>query len=90
MNEFRNNADVAHALIELGGQLALRDADPVTALCCSASALCVIDALSRRTLEVDAVAMIGAAGEIVRAEEFSPEMDNAISAAGLTLQLDRD
>jgi hypothetical protein len=90
MNGFRNRADVERALTELGRQLALRDADPVTALCCGASALCVVGALSRRTLDVDAVAMIGAAGEIVRVEEFSPEMDDAISAAGLSLQLNRD
>jgi len=89
MSGFGNKADVERALTELGRQVALRDADPVTVLCCGASALCVVGALSRRTLDVDAVAMIDAAGEIVAVEEFSPEMNDAISAAGLSLELDR-
>jgi hypothetical protein len=90
MKTFASKADVEQALTELGRQLALRDADPVTVLCCGASALCVVGALSRRTLDVDAVAMLGADDEIVRVEEFSPEMDQAISAAGLSLQLNPD
>lgn len=89
MNGLGNKADVKRALTELGRQMALRDADPVTVLCCGASALCVVGALSRRTLDVDAVAMIDADGEIVAVEEFSPEMNDAISAAGLSLALDR-
>ncbi|MBU3665512.1 MAG: hypothetical protein FGM15_06495 [Chthoniobacterales bacterium] len=87
MNGFTKKADVERALTEPGRQMALRDADPVTVLCCGASALCVVGALSRRTLDVDAVGMIDAEGRIVASEDFSPEMDAAITAAGLSLSL---
>ena len=87
MKGFGDRADVERALTELGRQLALRDADTVTVLCCGASALCVVGALSRRTLDVDAVAMVGSKDEIIAVEEFSPEMNEAISAVGLSLGL---
>ena len=87
MKGFGDRADVERALTELGRQMALRDADPVTVLCCGASALCVVGALSRRTLDVDAVATIGSKGEIIAVEEFSPEMNEAIAAVGLSLAL---
>jgi len=87
MKGFGDRADVERALTELGRQMALRDADPVIVLCCGASALCVVGALSRRTLDVDAVATIGPKGEIIAVEEFSPEMNEAIAAVGLSLAL---
>lgn len=87
MNNFGNRADVEKALTELGRQMALRDADHVTVVCCGASALCVLGLLARRTLDVDAIGLIGTNGEIAAIDEFSPEVDQAITAAGLSLGL---
>ena len=52
-----------------------------------ASALCVLGLLARRTLDIDAIGLIGTNEEIVSIEEFSPEVNDAIAAAGLSLGL---
>lgn len=87
MKDFGNRSDVEHALTELGRQMALRDADRVTVVCCGASALCVLGLLSRRTLDIDAIGTLGKTGEIEAIDRFSPEMDSAITAAGSSLGL---
>lgn len=87
MKSFSHRADVERALTELGRQLALRDADHVTVLCCGASVLCAMGILSRRTLDVDAIGTIDGGGNILAIEEFSPEMVEAVAASGLALDL---
>lgn len=87
MNNLHTREEVESALLELGRQLALRDADHVTVLCCGAAALCALGILSRRTLDVDAIGLVGQKGEIVAIEKFSPEMLEAIAATGRKMQL---
>jgi len=87
MKDFGNRADVERALTELGRQMALRDADHMAVVCCGASALCVLGLLARRTLDIDAIGLVGTNKQIVSIEEFSPEVNDAIAAAGLSLGL---
>lgn len=87
MKDFGSRADVERALTELGRQLALRDADHMAVVCCGASALCVLGLLARRTLDIDAIGLIGTNEEIVSIDGFSPEVNDAIAAAGLSLGL---
>lgn len=87
MKDLGDREEVEKALAELGRQMVLRDADPVTILCCGASVLCFLGLISRRTLDVDAIAMIDAKGDAIEVEEFAPEMTAAIRAAGLSLGL---
>lgn len=87
MTDFSSRSDVERALMELGRQMALRDADPMTIVCCGASALCVLGAFSRRTLDVDAIGMVDPSGEIIGIGEFAPEVKDAITAAGAVLGL---
>lgn len=87
MRSFSHLSDVERALSELGRQLALRDADHATVICCGASVLCALGLLSRRTLDVDALGMIDEAGRLLAIEKFSAEMVDAVSASGLALDL---
>jgi hypothetical protein len=87
MKDFGSRADVERALTELGRQMALRDADHIAVVCCGASALCVLGLLARRTLDIDAIGLIGSNEEIASIDEFSPEVNDAIAAAGLSLGL---
>ena len=87
MKDFRSRADVERALTELGRQMALRNADHVTVVCCGASALCVVGLLSRRTLDIDAIGTLGKTGKLEAIDGFSPEMNGAVAAAGLSLGL---
>jgi hypothetical protein len=87
MKDFGSRADVERALTELGRQMALRDADHMAVVCCGASALCVLGLLARRTLDIDAIGLIGTNEEISSIGEFSPEVNDAIAAAGLSLGL---
>jgi hypothetical protein len=64
MKDFGSRADVERALTELGRQMALRDADHIAVVCCGASALCVLGLLARRTLDIDAIGLIGSNEEI--------------------------
>lgn len=53
----RNEID--RALTELGRQLARLDAGEVRILCGGAAGLCMLEILSRSTLDVDALGLLG-------------------------------
>lgn len=90
MKSLRTRAEVEQALTELGRQLALRDADHFTVVCCGAAALCALGILARRTLDVDTLGLIDRSGKIVAIEEFPAEVRDAIESASHTLGLNPD
>jgi hypothetical protein len=90
MKGFGRKDEIEGALSELGRQMALRDASHLTVLCCGAAALCAVDALSRSTLDVDAVGAVNPDDEIVPLEAFSTDTAAAIAATAQKLGLHSD
>jgi hypothetical protein len=90
MSGFGRKDEIERALGELGHQMALRDASPLTLLCCGAAALCAVDALSRSTLDVDAVGAVNPGNEVVRLPAFSPDTAEAIAVTAKKLGLQSD
>lgn len=90
MNGFGRKEEIEAALSELGRQMALRDANHLTVLCCGAAALCVVDVLSRSTLDVDAVGAVSLGDQLVPIEAFSTDIATAITATAQKLGLNGD
>jgi hypothetical protein len=80
--------EIDQALIELGRQLARLDSSEVRILCGGASALCMLEILSRSTMDVDALAILGKGGTLTKIRRFPKELQTAIQRTATTLGLD--
>lgn len=85
---FDGKADIHQALTELGRQLARLDSGQIRVLCGGASALCMLEILSRSTMDVDALAILGRDGMLSKIRKFPKELEQAIQRTAITLGLD--
>lgn len=85
-----NKTEIDRALTELGRQLARLDSSEVRILCGGASALCMLEILSRSTMDVDALAILGKGGALTKIRRFPKELQRAIQRTAATLGLDDD
>ena len=85
-----NKTEIDRALTELGRQLARLDSSEVRILCGGASALCMLEILSRSTMDVDALAILGKGGALTKIRRFPKELQTAIQRTAATLGLDDD
>ena len=83
-----NKTEIDRALTELGRQLARLDSSEVRILCGGASALCMLEILSRSTMDVDALAILGKGGALTKIRRFPKELEMAIRRTATTLGLD--
>ena len=83
-----NKTEIDRALTELGRQLARLDSSEVRILCGGASALCMLEILSRSTMDVDALAFLGKGGALTKIRRFPKELEMAIRRTATTLGLD--
>ena len=83
-----NKTEIDRALMELGRQLARLDSSEVRILCGGASALCMLEILSRSTMDVDALAILGKGGALTKIRRFPKELEMAIRRTATTLGLD--
>lgn len=82
--------EIGRALIELGRQLACLNSSEVRILCGGASALCMLEILSRSTMDVDALAILGKGGALSKIRRFPKELQLAIQRTATTLGLDEE
>ena len=87
---FDGKAEIHRALTELGRQLTLLDSGEIKVLCGGASALCMLEILSRSTMDVDALAILGKGGALTKIRRFPKELQTAIQRTATTLGLDDD
>ena len=85
-----NKTEIDRALTELGRQLARLDSSEVRILCGGASALCMLEILSRSTMDVDALAILGKGGALTKIRRFPKELQMAIQRTATTLGLDEE
>ena len=85
-----NKTEIDRALTELGRQLARLDSSEVRILCGGASALCMLEILSRSTMDVDALAILGKGGALSKIRRLPKELQLAIQRTATTLGLDED
>jgi hypothetical protein len=85
-----NKTEIDRALTELGRQLARLDSSEIRILCGGASALCMLEILSRSTMDVDALAILGKGGTLIKIRRFPKELQTAIQRTATTLGLDDD
>ncbi len=90
MRHFGKKEEVHEALIVLGKQMALADAEDIRLLCCGGSGLCVLELITRSTKDVDALALIVDGTTLKPIEGFSTEMEKAISQTADLLGLESD
>lgn len=82
----RNEID--RALTELGRQLARLDAGEVRILCGGAAGLCMLEILSRSTLDVDALGLLGKGDSLLRIRRFPEEFQTAVERTAEVMGLD--
>ena len=82
--------EINRALTELGWQLARLDAGEIRILCGGASGLCMLEILSRSTLDVDALGLLGRGGSLLRIRRFPDELRAAVDRTAEVMGLDRD
>jgi len=82
--------EIDRALTELGRQLARLDAGEIRILCGGASGLCMLEILSRSTLDVDALGLLGKGGSLLRIRRFPAEFRTAVERTAEVMGLDGD
>jgi len=87
---FSNRKEIDRALTELGRQLARLNAGEMRILCGGASALCMLEILSRSTLDVDALGILGKEGDLAKTRRFPRELHQAIRQTAMALGLDEN
>ncbi len=85
-----SKTEIDRALTELGRQLARLDSSEVRILCGGASALCMLEILSRSTMDVDALAILGKGDALSKIRRFPKELQMAIERTATTLGLDEE
>lgn len=90
MSHFARKDEINRALTFLGRQMALGYSEEVTLLCCGGAALCMLEILQRTTKDIDALALVVDGSRLRRVEEFSPEMEKAVSQTARALGLADD
>ena len=76
---FSNRTEIDRALTELGRQLARLDAGEIRILCGGASGLCMLEILSRSTLDVDALAILGRDDALSKIRKFPKGLEQAVT-----------
>lgn len=85
---FDGKAEIHRALTELGRQLTLLDSGEIRVLCGGASALCMLEILSRSTMDVDALAILGKDDALSKIRKFPKGLEQAIHRTAIALGLD--